>query len=50
MDNVLTPDIDSLRAALAVAERGLGAAIGLTVRRGRETRLLYLDRSWLTEN
>jgi serine protease Do len=50
VDDVLTPDIDSLRAALAVAERSLGAAIGLTVRRGRETRLLYLDRSWLTEN
>lgn len=50
VDDVLTPDIDALRAALAVAERSLGAAIGLTVRRGRETRLLYLDRSWLTEN
>jgi serine protease Do len=50
VDDVLTPDIDSLRAALAVAEHGFGPSIGLTVRRGRETRLLYLDRNWLTEN
>lgn len=40
-------DIAGLRAALQAAAEGTGTSIALTVRRGAETRLLFLDRAWL---
>lgn len=42
-------DLDALRAALAAAQRGAAPSIVFTVRRDRDTRLLFLERDWLME-
>jgi serine protease Do len=42
-------DLDALRAALAAAKRGSAPSIVFTVRRDRDTRLLFLARDWLME-
>lgn len=43
-------DLDSLRTALdAALENGNGRVIPVQVLRGAETRILYLERYWLTE-
>jgi len=42
-------DLDALRAALTTAQRGAAPSIVFTVRRDRDTRLLFLERDWLME-
>jgi serine protease Do len=48
IDGRPVPDIDALRAALAAARRGSAPSIVFTVRRDRETRLLFLARDWIS--
>jgi serine protease Do len=49
VDGRAVTDLDALRAALAAARRGTAPSIVFTVRRDRDTRLLFLNRDWLTE-
>lgn len=48
VDDVAAEGIGALRRLLeASAGRGDGGAVALTVRRGRETRMVYLQRDWI---
>lgn len=48
VDGVPVADLAALRAALAAAKAGTGPSIVFTVRRDRDTRLLFLSRDWMT--
>jgi serine protease Do len=49
VDGSPVADLDALRVALAAAQRGTAPSIVFTVRRDRDTRLLFLERDWLME-
>lgn len=49
VDGEVVGDLDTVRAALAKARAGSAPSIVFTVRRDRETRLLFLSRDWVTE-
>jgi serine protease Do len=47
VDGEAVGDLDAVRAALAKARAGSAPSIVFTVRRDRETRLLFLSRDWV---
>lgn len=50
IDGVETTNVGALRAALERARDATTPSIVFTVRRDRETRLLFLERDWLKDN